>query len=308
MGAGPPLALLNTYLLAGFIGLTIARFFAQGTPGGALAPYLHLPVARSRLVRYEMVASLGSWFNAVPLCFLGPVALQTDWPGGATGALLWSMGALGALAITHYVALGLRGLLARRWSYFALAAGGLSVLVGADIGFGAGLITSASDMLFGGLAAGRVVPLAVVVGALGIAVAVTARAVRRSLWANDAKTSASRGRFTGGRLNVGDSLTARLVELDLRLILRNRRPRQMMVSQVVMLIAFGSMIITLPAQELQAAHVMLGLFASSLLAVGYGQFLFAWDSAHFDGLLVRVAPPHLLLRARLLTLYGAGMG
>jgi hypothetical protein len=306
VGTGPPLALLNTYLLPAVIGLTAARFFAQGNPGGGLTPYLHLPVSRARLVRYEMVASLGSWFNAVPLCFLVPMALQANWPGGAAGALLWSVGVLGALAITHYVALGSRALLARSWSSVALAVAGLSVLIGADISLGLGLITSASDMLFGGLAAGRVAPCAVVMAALSTAVAATARAVRRSLWTDDAGASASQSRFTGAGITLGSSLTARLVELDLQLILRNRRPRQMMGSQAIMLALLGGMILTLPSQELQAAHIMLGLFASSLLAIGYGQFLFSWDSAHFDGLLARMAPPDRLLRARLFTLYGLG--
>jgi len=307
-GGASSLAVLNTYLLAGFAMLTAVRFFVQGAPGGALAPYLHLPVSRSRLVRYEMVASLGSWFNAIPLCFFVPVALQANGASGATGMLFWSLGVLGALAITHYAALGLRAMLAHRVSHFALATGGLGGLIGVDIGFGLGLITGASDALFGGLAAGQIVPLAVVGIALSMAVALTARAVRRSLWAADVGPSAPRGRLTGVGLSLGNSLTARLVELDLRLILRNRRPRQMMGSQVIMLALLAVMILTLPSEELQAAHVILGLFASSLLAIGYGQFLFSWDSAHFDGLLARVTPPDKLLRARLFTLYGLGAG
>lgn len=307
LGTGAPLALLNTYLLPVLIGLIAARFFAQGTLGGALTPYLHLPVPRARLVRYEMVASLGSWFNAVPLCFLIPVVLQVNWPGGTTGSLFWLAGVLGALAMTHYAALGFRALLARRWTYFALTAGGLSVLIGADIGFGLGLITSASVRLFGGLSAGQIVPLAVVVAALGMAVAATARAVRRSLWADDAGVSASQHRFTGAGITLGSSLTARLVALDLRLILRNRRPRQTMGTVVILLALLGVMFITLPVRGLQAEHIMLGLYASSLLAIGYGQLLFSWDSAHFDGLLARIAPPDTLLRVRLFTLYGLGI-
>ena len=307
VGTGPPLALLNTYLLPAAIGLTAARFFAQGNPGGALTPYLHLPVSRAQLVRYEMVASLGSWFNAVPLCFLMPVVLQVNWHGGTTGSLFWLAGVLGALAMTHYAALGFRALLARRWTYFAMTAGGLSVLIGVDIGFGLGLITSASDRLFGGLSAGQIVPLAVVVAALGMAVAATARAMRRSLWADDAGASASQRRFTGAEITLGSSLTARLVALDLRLILRNRRPRQTMGTVVILLALLGGMFLTLPVQELRVEHIVLALFASSQLAVGYGQFLFSWDSAHFDGLLARVAPSDTLLRARLFTLYGLGI-
>ncbi|NBB72578.1 MAG: hypothetical protein GVY35_02750 [Bacteroidetes bacterium] len=301
-----PLGLLNAYLLIGLLVLTALRFFLQGASGEALRPYLHLPIARSRLVGYQMVASLASWFNILPLCALVPVALQVEWPGGAVGALCWWIGVLGALAVSHYAALGLRAMLGRGMTRFLAVTGGLGALVGADIALGLGLSTGASGALFGGLAAGGVGPLAVVVGAVGAAAALTVRVVRRTLWADRGAGAASRGRLTGAGLDLGDSLTARLVALDLRLILRNRRPRQLMGYQAVALPLLGVLVAISPERGLTVAHIMLGLFASSLLAIGYGQFIFAWDGGHFDGLLARVAPPDTLLRARLFTLCGLG--
>ena len=302
-----PLALLNAYLLIGLLVLTALRFFLQGASGEALRPYLHLPIARSRLVGYQMVASLASWFNILPLCALVPVALQVEWPGGAVGVLYWWIGVLGAFAVSHYAALGLRAMLGRGMIRFLAVTGGLGALVGADIALGLGLSTGASRVLFGELAAGGVGPLAVVGLAVGGAAALTVRAVRRTLRADRGADAASRGRLTGAGLDLGDSLTARLVALDLRLILRNRRPRQVLGYQAIMLPLFGVLVALLPGQELATAHILLGLFASSLLAIGYGQFLFAWDSGHFDGLLARVAPPDTLLHARLLTLCGLGV-
>ena len=301
-----PLALLNAYLLVGLLMLTALRFFLQGASGETLRPYLHLPLSRSRLVGYQMVASLASWFNALPLCFLVPIALQVDWPGGAAGALCWAIGVGGALAVTHYAAFGLRAMLGRSIARFLAVAGGLGALVGADVALGLGLTTGASRALFGGLASGGVGPLVVVVAAVGAAAALTVRAVHRGLWADRGADAAPRGRLTGAGIDVGDSLTARLIALDLRLILRNRRPRQLMGYQAVTLPVLGVLVAILPGQELAIAHIILGLLASSQLAIGYGQFTFAWDGSHFDGLLARVAPPDTLLRARLLTLCGLG--
>ena len=76
-----------------------------------------------------------------------------------------------------------------------------------------------------------------------------------------------------------------MIALDLKLILRNKRPKSLLIlSGVVLLYGF----IFYPKYLHSGNYTMLFLFAliiTGLFISNYGQFLFAWQSSHFDGLM-----------------------
>ena len=81
-------------------------------------------------------------------------------------------------------------------------------------------------------------------------------------------------------------LTGELISLDIKLILRNKRPKSvLMISLFVLLYGF----IFYRPMYLDGNHFSMLLLGSFLITgifiINYGQFLFAWQSSYFDGMM-----------------------
>ena len=77
-----------------------------------------------------------------------------------------------------------------------------------------------------------------------------------------------------------------LIGLDIKLILRNKRPRSIGMLTVIFL--FYGFLFYKPefiAGEKWGFLLFGAVFITGLFIINYGQFLFAWQSAHFDGLM-----------------------
>jgi len=80
--------------------------------------------------------------------------------------------------------------------------------------------------------------------------------------------------------DIGD-----MIALDLKLIIRNKRPRTLIILSAVILF-YG--LIFYPQYLRTHNYSMVFLFAiliTGLFISNYGQFLFAWQSSHFDGMM-----------------------
>ncbi len=304
-----PLRLLNEFLLYGAVGLVPMRFLLQRSAGSDVRPYLHLPLRRPRIVRILQVVSSLSLLNLLPVVVLASLWGSTVRPAtSAVGAACWAVGALLLVATTQF----LNGLLRAVWDRHAGrvlgAAGLLAVVVAGGYWTGGQLLQSASAWLFGGLAAGRITPLLVLIGgATGMSVAAH-RALRGRLYSVLGDTeegdthagAALRGRGRGwGRV-------ASLALLDLKLILRNKRPRQMLLSALLLEALFVFQLVTTtggepPPPVLAFITVTFSIVLTGLLGFQYGGFTYAWHGAHFDGLLARAVRPRTLVRSQYAT-------
>jgi hypothetical protein len=296
------LALVNDYLLGLLVGLLGVRFFFQRPPRLRMTPYLHLPLSRWSLVSYFQWSSLVSLHNILPLFFLVPFWLQHVLPVvSLTGAVVWGLGVLACLVLSHLGTLAFRLLLDQKLR----VAGALLLLLAAtqivDQLIGAGWTSLLSAQLFNGLAAGHSLPLAWL-GMMGVSLAIlttrglhaalrTSPRVRRrpSLWSRLV-------RFRSG-------LVHNLVVLELKMILRSKRPKQYAYVSVVLAVLYTGLLLSdYNVIRGPLMDAFLGLFASGAFALNYGQLMFAWESQHFDGLLSRDLSPQQLVLAKLMVL------
>ena len=305
-----PLRLLNEFLLYGAVGLVPMRFFLQRSAGSDVRAYLHLPLRRPQIVRILQVVSSLSLLNLLPVVVLASLWGSTVRPAtSAVGAACWAVGALLLVATTQFLNGLLRAVWDRHAGFVLGAAGLLAVVVAGGYWTGGQLLQSASAWLFGGLAAGRIAPLLVLIGgATGMSVAAH-RALRGRLYSVLGDTeqghthagAALRGRGRGwGRV-------ASLALLDLKLILRNKRPRQMLGAGLLVIGPF--LLILLLGEKIPPMNeVIFGFLLSGYLGLTYTQFGYAWHGAHFDGLLARAVAPRSLVQAQLLTFTGLCVG
>jgi hypothetical protein len=305
-----PLRLLNEFLLYGAVGLVPMRFFLQRSAGSDVRPYLHLPLRRSQVVRILQVVSSLSLFNLLPVVVLASLWGSTVWTeASAVGAACWAVGACLLVAATQFLNSLLRAVWDRHAGLVLGAAGVLAVAVAGGYWTGGGLLRSASAWLFEGLAEGQITPLLVLIGsATGMAVAAH-RALRSRLYSvlgDTERTHAHAGSVLQGE-GRGWGRVASLALLDLKLILRNKRPRQMLGAGLLFIGPF--LLILLLGEETPPINaVIFGFLLSGYLGLTYTQFGYAWHGGHFDGLLARAVAPHSLVQAQFLTFGGLCIG
>jgi hypothetical protein len=249
-----------------------------------------------------------SLLNLLPLAAVAALATSTIAPAAPiVGTTVWTLGMLLMIAATHVATVGLRAAWAqRRWGLLAGAGVGIIGVIAGDA-LGVGLVRAASAWLFGGLQEAALLPTAVlVVTTVGLTLASTA-ALRRWTydWVEGGAASASR---SGPTFSVRgrDSLSS-LVLLEMKLILRNRGPREQILAGVGGVVFLLAMIAG-GGDRLDAfTYVMAPLLLGQFLTVGYGQFAFAWHGGHFDGLLAHVSPRQFV-QATLLVMIGLAVG
>ncbi len=298
-----PLRLLNGALLYAAVGLTVCRFLLQRSAGSDVRPYLHLPLRRAQVVRILQGVSSLSLLNLLPVVTLAAFWGSTVWPAtSAIGAAGWAVGALLLVAITQFLNSLLRAVWERSVGLVLGAAGILAVVGVGSHWLGAGLLRGGSAWLFGGLAAGRLFPLILLVGA-AVGSAVAAHwALRARLYAvlgaASGRSAVRMSLFQGRGWGNGDITS--IVLLDARLLLRNKRPRQMLLLGLLFIAMFA--LATVVGDETTAFNeVLFGFFLSGYLGLMVGQFGYAWHGGHFDRLLQTVSPT-TLIRAQFLTL------
>jgi hypothetical protein len=73
---------------------------------------------------------------------------------------------------------------------------------------------------------------------------------------------------------------------EIKLILRNKRPRSALTMSLFFL-CYGLLFYGNPGMKNnEVFKVFAGMFMTGIFMINYGQFMFSWQAAHFDGLMV----------------------
>lgn len=301
-----PLRLLNRYLLTGFAGLLVMRFFLQRPVGSAVRPYLPLPVPQSHLVRLMQATSTLSLFNILPLVLLFALWLSTVLPSSSTlAAGEWGVGVLLATAATQFATSVLRAAWERSATVVLGIVGGIGAGLFASVTLGPGGLLNASDWIFGGMSAGRLWPL--LVGAAttaGLAI-IAHRMLRAQLYEvfdTSDRPRAGVRRLPGAAWVRGAVMSLAL--LDVNLILRNRRSRQLLLAGTLLV---GALLVAVTYKDASLPPILsatLGFLVSGNLGLSYSQFGYAWHGRHFDCLLSQAIRPRTVVRAQFVTFTG----
>jgi hypothetical protein len=94
-----------------------------------------------------------------------------------------------------------------------------------------------------------------------------------------------------------------LVLMECRLMARNKRPRHYLIMAFLFSTAYLMLIlVNQGAFDPVFFGAVIGLFASGGFALNYGQLMFSWESAFFDGLLTRDIDAREMVEAKLILL------
>lgn len=278
----------------------LLRIQLQELPALAVKPYLHLKIPRRRLISFLNISALLSPFNLVPLLLFSPFCILHI--GAAHGMMVCGLYLISILALTllnNYGALYAKRLAARN---FTAVVAGMALLAAAAAleYFKLFSLARLSSLFFNSLESLPALVLVFPVLAAGVFL-LNDRFLYRSLYldALDQRQPV--------KSNLSFPLLSRfgaageLAALEIRLILRNKRPRSTVLKGLLFL-CYG--LFFYKPKALAADHFG-GMLVAAIFMTGntillYGQFMFGWQSAEFDGLLARRVKVSTIFRAKLL--------
>lgn len=286
----------------------LIRVLLQKLPTISIAPYLHLPIKRKTLVNYILIRSAFSFFNLIPLFLVIPFAFRTIAPSmGVSWAFHWVAGVLLLALTNNYIsfyikkASNIKPLIL--FSVFIL----VIALFYADIKEYI-TVSTAFQNFFYTIANKQTLitlPLATLIASyVNVHFFLKQHAYLESLDENKTKDYNSSNELN--KLNRF-GLAGQLIQLDLKLIWRNKRPRSLIIIGV--LFAFYGLLIFKDKALIDnfIFLIAIGTLMTGLIMANYGQFIPSWDSSHFDLLLTQNISPYTFYLSKYYVLFAANI-
>ncbi|GGK73244.1 DUF5687 family protein [Rufibacter glacialis] len=288
-----PVAIINGVLLYYFLLDLALRFFMQELPVLGIQPYLHLPVGKGKLVHFVLWKSITSLFNFLPLLLFIPFAMKVL-PAvyGTSGVWLWVLGLFLLTLTNNFLTLYFKRQLVEKPM---VTVGFLLAVVALALVDYLGYISlgAASGTFFQALGQNPVwvlVPLVLLVAVYLL----NYRFLMAHTYPEEMRVrkqaSVGASAEIGFLQRFGELGT--LIGLELKLILRHKRPKSTTMMSVFFL-AYGFIFYTNEIYTNGFAMLIFpGIFMTGFLMLSYGQFVPGWQSAHFDALLTKRLSPY----------------
>ena len=279
-----PVVLFCSYIIYYFLVGLLVRFQMQELPSLSIQPYLAQNIKRSSMLHFLNVRSLVHVINFLPLFVFIPFTMVTIAPKFGSLTAICFLAAMFALVLNnHFLNMYIkRRSVSNSWWFLSIVLL-LAAFKALDY-FKLISFEKSSAQIFIYLLQHpwlTIIPIAIA----GITFFINNNYLRSHLYieelVSEKKLKAGKNfAFLDRFGDIGD-----IIALDLKLIFRNKRPRTLIILSGVILL-YGFMFY--PKYLQTENYSMLFLFA--LLIIGlfisnYGQFLFSWQSSHFDGMM-----------------------
>lgn len=290
----------NSFILYYFVMDLIMRFQLQELPTLSVRPYLHLPISKNQIVNYLSITSLATAFNLTPFLLTIPFLIKVLIPLHGAYAFWGYMACiLGLTMINHFFSLWLKRKVNLN-AIWMLAFFGLLLIVWAlEFYFKIISLSTISKNILNEIIdqpLASVVPL-ILAGAMFF---INHRYLKSNLYLEELQSSKTSVKssteipYLDRFGKVGD-----LAANEFKLIFRNKRPRSVVI-MCMMFMLYGLIFYNNPSYDGYGHIVFCGMFMTGIFIINYGQFMFSWQSAHFDGLLSSRISPEEFFKSKFL--------
>lgn len=290
----------NGFILYYFLIDLAVRTQMQELPTLSIVPYLHLNIKRKTIVDFLNIKALFSFYNIVPLfVFIPFCVIQLNEKGGSLTTVMYILAIVSLTIFNNYLVLYLKRKSINNIAYFAAIIGFVAALAGLDY-YQLVSVSKASNFVFTGIIQYPFAALGFTVAA-GLIFVINAQYLRRNLYTEELSTKGDQKVSTDYAFLNRFGKVGELAALELKLILRHKRSR----GSVLMGFAFLVYGLIFYKEKMIADNqfgmmLFAAVFMTGITILSYGQFMFAWQSTHFDGLLVNKIDLTNFIKAKLL--------
>jgi len=276
-----PLIMLNGFLFYWFLGDLMMRFFLQKLPVMNIKPFLILPLKRSKIVNYVLGKSVISFFNFLPLFAIipfGTILIFEDY--SATTALIW----MALMYIFTLIINFLNFIIEAKSADTELSFLPIIAISSGLFALNYFEILSLSTLLSNAINGITSSPILLLIPIVFLAVLyyVNYSVLKKKLYIDaslkvKAETAATTDLAWTRRF--GD--IAPFLQLDLKLLMRNKRPRSSIFIVAIGLL-YGLIFYPNPVyKEMVPMFIFVGIFVTGIFMINFGQFIPAWDSGYY---------------------------
>jgi uncharacterized protein DUF5687 len=276
-----PLIIVNGFLFYWFLADLSIRFFLQKLPVMDIKPLLVLPIKRSSILHYVLSKSAISFFNFLPLFAIIPfgiVLISEEY--SSTSVLIWMLLMVIFTLIINFLNFIIEAKSAETELSFLpiiLIASGLFAVNYFEIISLSTLLSNAVNSITTNPFL-VVIPFAILCGFYFLNYAI----LKPKLYVDGsvkAKTDTATSTDLSWTRRFGD--IAPFLQLDLKLLWRNKRPKSSIFILVIGLL-YG---LFFYPQSMYAdkewLYVFVGIFVTGIFMINFGQFIPAWDSGYY---------------------------
>lgn len=275
----------NRFIFYWIIGDLLMRFFLQKLPVMSVKPLLTLPIKRSTVVNYVLGKSAVSFFNFLPLFAIIPFSITLIKDGYATSMVLtWMFTMIIIVLIINFLNFIIEAFSAEKELSFLPIIVVAGTLYGIDYfkilpirtSIGDALISIANNPLY------ILIPIAILL----LFYAYNFKILRGKLFLDSSlksKVTEVNAANLSWTNRFGD--IAPFMQLDLKLIWRNKRTKSMAMLLLIGLL-YGLFFYPQPMyRDMEFMFAFIGVFSTGFFLINFGQFIPAWDSGYYKMLM-----------------------
>ncbi|SDK32663.1 hypothetical protein SAMN04487898_107209 [Pedobacter sp. ok626] len=278
----------------------LMRLQLQELPTLSITPYLHLRIARQKIVNFLNIRSLFSAFNILPLFIFIPfccTAIAEVY--GPFVAIMYIVSIISLCAFNNFTAMYIKRLTTLSVKTII---GVVVVIAGMALleYFKVLSITQISNRIFSFIALHPAAAFAFTVVAL-IMYFINAKYLQRNMYTEELSTSQEKKVSTAYPFLDRFGAVGVLAALELKLILRHKRTRSALIMSLLFMF-YGFIFYKKLLIEKDDIRMMIfaAVFITGSSISIYGQFMFGWQAAHFDGLMVNKTNLKHFIKAKFL--------
>lgn len=274
----------------------------QNLPMLAIQPYLLQNIKRKKLLQFLNVRSLFSIYTVLPVFIFFPFVINVIHKKyGLMISLSFLITLFSFTLFNHFFVLFIKRktILSARWllGFFAIVV----IFVAAEY-FKIFSLRSLSANLFTQLLQWPWL----CIGFVLLAVAAfynNNRFLVKNFYLDDAPYSTAQKRIFNYTWLQNFGIIGEIISNDVKLILRNKRPRSLLILSFLFLL-YGFLFYKKESFSTGRAGMLLvgSIFITGMFITNYGQFLFAWQSNHFDGLMSGRTDVRLYIKSKMILL------
>ncbi|WP_271407036.1 DUF5687 family protein [Tenacibaculum soleae] len=276
-----PLQIVNSMLVFAILGDLVFRYLMQKLPVMNIKPMLILPIKKEKLVHYVLGKSAFSGFNFLSLFFYIPFAVVLITQNYNTVEVSgWLLAMIFIIQATNF----LNFLINKNNKVFAFIATIFVCLLGLQ-NFTYFDVSIYSQKIFDAIVSNSILAIVPLIIAI-VLYYLNFKLLRARVYLDDLvaiKTEEANTTDLSWTEKLGD--IAPFIKNDIRLIWRNKRTKTVFLMSFLFLF-YGLIFFTQPTyQKMPAMLMFASLFVSGGFTLNYGQFIPAWDSAHYKMLM-----------------------